>query len=60
MPIVQCERCGIRQYAAKSYVREPRCLRCEAPLGRPKLPPRAGAETLRDRAGQLTTEGRPR
>jgi hypothetical protein len=33
MPMVDCPRCGVRQYAAVSYVRKPRCIGCEAPLG---------------------------
>jgi hypothetical protein len=31
-----CAHCGIRQYAAASYVAEPRCGVCDAPLARPK------------------------
>lgn len=31
-----CPYCGLRQYAAPSYVEEPRCVECEAPLGSPK------------------------
>ena len=34
MPLVDCPRCGIRQYAAIAYVAQPRCVACDAPLPR--------------------------
>jgi len=33
VPIVECPSCGVRQYAAASYVETPRCIDCGTPLG---------------------------
>ena len=36
MPMLECPHCGVRQYAAASYVEQPRCVICESALGRTK------------------------
>lgn len=32
MPMSDCPHCGVRQYAAASYVEQPRCVACDSPL----------------------------
>ncbi|MFL5842958.1 MAG: hypothetical protein ACJ77Z_21145 [Thermoleophilaceae bacterium] len=34
--MLECPRCGIRQYAATSYVGHTHCVACEARLAAPK------------------------
>jgi hypothetical protein len=36
--MLKCPHCGIRQYAAASYVADARCHRCDARLARAKDP----------------------
>jgi hypothetical protein len=36
MPMLECPRCAIRQYAAASYAGRPRCVACEDLLPLPQ------------------------
>ena len=44
MPNPPCPRCGVRQYAAASYVEQPRCVVCDSAL---RLPRSASPRLLR-------------
>jgi hypothetical protein len=59
--MLDCPQCGIRQYAAASYLAEPRCVECESPLGYPKSPPPAARRLLARAGGDNPTAAvRPR
>src|SRR3954452_22670817 len=57
VPMLECLHCGIRQYAAKSHVEQPKRLACDGPLGRPKsASPVTGHSRFRSRGGKKTID----
>jgi hypothetical protein len=55
--MLECPRCGIRQYAPASYGSQPRCVECEGLLPLPKRAIPGGRQSYERHPAVVTVRG---